>query len=200
MNMQPLELLNFAISSLHVDFVESPKAKAPRGEQIGMNFEIHFGQHATTKRQYRVEIQSSISEVTPGIGPLGFQVKATIVGIVKVRDDVPDGDVLGLVQVGSVNVLYGTLRGVIACATGVFPTGPLILRSLTPADIIGVKLEQGGVSAKTPEKLEDNQDAKPKSVVRAARKRRSPAQDGVASAQRVFTKVLAKADPKAVKK
>ena len=154
-----LELLNFALSSLHVDFVESQQAKSPRGEQLGMNFEIHLGQHATIKRQFRVELQASISEQTPRIGPVGFQVKASIVGIVKVQDDVSDDMALSIAQVGGVNVLYGTLRGVIATATGVFPTGPMILRSLTPKDIIGVKPEKVGVATTTQAKQDANQQA-----------------------------------------
>lgn len=40
--------------------------------------------------------------------------------------------------------------------------------------------------------------ARPKTTpTRPARKRRSPIEDGVAAAQRVFAKVLEKADPKA---
>jgi hypothetical protein len=104
---------------------------------------------------------------------LGFQVEAKVVALVTVSDAVPEGKLQSFVHGNAVNVLYGTLRGLVASATGVFPYGPLILPSISANEILASIQAQ---PAKTPAiehlkaRLRARKSISPKSVPRATQK------------------------------
>lgn len=178
------ELLTCALTRLHVDFAaDEDHPDMPRGEVITMNFKFEMGKHQKDDRQFRLSLAANFSEHTSE-KKLGFQVETTIVGFFRVSDDVDMKTVVGHAQSHGINTLYGTLRGIVMTATASFPTGPMILKSRTAQQILGIK------------NIPDSQGGR--SGVRK-RKRQTPAEDGVAAAHRVFAKVLEKADPKAKK-
>lgn len=186
------ELITCAVTHLRIDFVAPSDFDGSRGAVITMNFDSGIARHVTELRKFKIFLTAKFSEHTEDKIPLGFQVDTSITGFVRVSEDIPDEKVAAYAHMNGVNSLYGTLRGVIMSATGVFPTGPMILKSRTAHQIIGVP----DPSKAGPEKP-INEIAKVSS--RTSRPRRKPVEEGVASGQRVFSKVLAKADPVAEK-
>lgn len=182
------ELLTCALTRIHVDFVaDEDHPEIPRGEVLTMTFKVEMGKHHADDRQFRLLLAANFSEHT-NEKKLGFQVETTIVGFFRVSDDVDSETVVGHAQSHGINTLYGTLRGIVMTATASFPTGPMILKSRTAQQILGIK------------NIPKSQVVHSAALGVRKRKRQKPAEDGVAAAQRVFAKVLEKADPKAKKR
>ena len=181
------ELLTCALTRLHVDFAAAEDhPDIPRGEVITMKFKVEMGKHQSDDRQFRLSLGANFSEHTNET-KLGFQVETIIIGFFRVSDDVDSETVVGHAQSHGINTLYGTLRGIVMTATASFPGGPMILKSRTAQQIIGV------------ENMQKASHVRPQKA--GLRKRKPHGEEaGVKSAQRVFAKVLEKADPKAAKK
>jgi preprotein translocase subunit SecB len=198
------ELIAFAVTKLHIDFVSAIKVDkgnqsvqfGPRGEVTSMNFGMNFGAHKDNERQFQMTLGVKFSEQTKEKTPLGYQVEANVIGILMVSKEVPVEKISHIVQLNGVNLLYGTMRGVIFNATGSFIVGPMMIKSLTAQEILGTLAKPPPPVPETPVVAE----SKPKDTKRAARNRRSPAQEGVASAQRVLAALDKRDDPKVAKK
>jgi hypothetical protein len=123
-------------------------------------------------------------------------VEAVLTGVVRVRDGIPDEKIAPTAQLNGIQLLYGAMRGIVLSVTGAFPTGPMLLRAFTTKEILD------SISNSLKEK--ESQKIAPKEtehrVSGRSRVRKSPAEEGVASANRVFGEILEKADPKAAKK
>lgn len=132
----PCQLKHFAVTRLHVDWAIVPKVKHPRGEHIECKFGVSVFKHLQSSNEFKVELRASFSEVTKGSLPHGFQVEVVIVGLLSFSPELNEETLQRLVHLNGVNVLYGTLRGIVASASGVFPFGPMIIPSLSPQEIL----------------------------------------------------------------
>lgn len=183
------ELLSCALTRLHIDFIQVEGVDRYRGEITTMHFSLEMSRHVKEERQFKVTLKAAFSEHSKDNVQHGFQVEASILGFVRISTDVAEDVVSRHAALNSVNTLYGTLRGLILGATGAFPAGPMILKSLTAQEIIDT--------------LKDRTRTEGRSVKRTAHRLRSlsqtkhqqPSEEGIKSAQKVFAKVLEQADP-----
>lgn len=195
------ELMAFGVTKLHVDFLPQIKKEegkssqqfGPRGEETTMKFSVNFAVHKDNERQFQITLGAKFSEHTKENVPLGYLVEVGVIGVVVVSKDVDSEKVAKVAQLNGVNLLYGTMRGIVLNATGGFVAGPLMTKSLTAQEILGTLI-------KAPESKPEPTQVIPKSSKRPVRNRPSPTQEGVSSAQSVLRKVLAKADPARPKK
>ncbi len=195
------ELLAFAVTKLHVDYIQAKKSEdstpnqfESRGEQTQINFGMNLGRHITNERQFQMTLSVKASEQTKEAIPLGFRVEASVIGVLMVSAEVPLDEVLRAAQMNGVSLLYGTLRGIVLTTTSCFPpSGGMMLKAMSPADILGT------LKFPLPTNQARGSDAR-KSVVSAARparkRRESPAVAGVTSAQKVLAALAEKDDPK----
>ena len=191
------ELVAFAVTKLHVDFIPEIKKEegtpgsvqfGARGEQTTMQFSVNLAVHKDIERQFQMTIGVRFTEETKEKVPFGYQVEVSVIGVIKVSDEVPTEKIVHIAQLNGVNLLYGTIRGVVFSATGAFIVGPMMIKSLTAQEILGTL-------TKPPADPTAAQPVNPVHSKRASRKRRAPAQEGVAGAQKVLAALLERHDP-----
>jgi preprotein translocase subunit SecB len=190
------ELAGFAATKLHIDFVIVEKGELQRGELTSVQFGLDIGRHLTDENNFQLTLRAKFSEHTKEKVAMGFQLEAAVTGIIKVSSDTPKEKVQHLAEINGINMLYGTLRGIVLSATGIFPKGPLMLRSFVPSEILNSALGNQP-SSEHKEEQPPREENKPGVTSRTRRKRRSPEEEGVKSAQRAVASVVEKADPKA---
>ncbi len=130
------DLLGFVVNRLHVDYVIHEGNPRQRGEVISIQFGIEFARNTKEDRQFRMVLKAIFSEKTKDKKPLGYQVDSVVTGIIKAPDDIPADQVQFHAEINGAAILYGTLRGIIFNATGVFPGGQMVLKSIPPNDIL----------------------------------------------------------------
>jgi preprotein translocase subunit SecB len=129
-------LEHFALTKMHADWVAPVGTEEVMVDHIASNFACHVFQHQTVARQFKIEFAARLSQRTSTGTRIGFQVEAQLAALVTVSDAVPAEKLGSFVHANAVNTLYGTLRGLVASATGVFPFGPLIVPSLSAKEIL----------------------------------------------------------------
>lgn len=113
-----------------------------------------------------------------------------VLGFFRVRPDFPESEASNMVAVNGASLLYGAVREMAASLSARGPGPMLTLATLNFAEILGQQHPANQAAARLLTK-------KPTRHFR--RHRESPSEEGVAAAQRVLAKVIAKADPKAAK-
>ncbi|MGA3172203.1 MAG: hypothetical protein ABSE62_14455 [Chthoniobacteraceae bacterium] len=129
------QLDHFVVTRMHTDWVLPENLAKGTIEQIEANFSCEILRHQDRTREFRVEFAGKFSQETAKGIRLGFDVEVRLVALVSVSEAVPEEKLGEYVHVNSVSALYGTIRGLVASATGVFPSGPLILPSTSPKEI-----------------------------------------------------------------
>jgi len=173
MKKTDFQLEHYTLEKMHADWIAPTSDTATNIEQIESSFSCHVLRHNKLPRQFKVVFEGRFFQRTAAGALLGFQVEAKVVALVTVSDAVPEGKLQSFVHGNAVNVLYGTLRGLVASATGVFPYGPLILPSISANEILASIQAQ---PAKTPAiehlkaRLRARKSISPKSVPRATQK------------------------------
>lgn len=155
------QLEHFALTKMHADWIAPTSEAETKVEQIESNFSCHVFRHQELPRQFKVELAGRFSQRTAAGARIGFQVEAQLAALATVSDAVPEEKLQSFVRANAVNVLYGTLRGLVASTTGVFPFGPLILPSLSANEILA------SIQAK-PEKATGTAQPKARTVARRA--------------------------------
>jgi hypothetical protein len=109
----------------------------PRGAkwQMGMGISYKAAKHNTKPNTYRVELHTSIKPHDPS-RKIGLSIEATIMGdfITPPGLSLKEKNEMALIQ--GLMVLWGTLRGEVASATGSFPSGKYILPTVNMVKVV----------------------------------------------------------------
>ncbi len=134
--MNAFQLKNFAVTRLHVDCHE-PKTDGPTSvAHIASAFGLAVLVHRENPREFKIEFTGRFRQLAATEEVLGYEVEIRIAAFAEIGTVVPEEKLIDFVHANAANTLYGTCRGLIASATGVFPFGPLILPSISAKEIL----------------------------------------------------------------
>lgn len=145
--MNAFQLKHFAVTKLHVDWHE-PKSQGPMNvAHIASAFGLEVLVDREDPREFKIEFGGRFRQLAANDELLGFEVEIRITGFADVGEVVPEDKLNDFVHANAANTLYGTSRGLIASATGIFPSGPLILPSISAKEILASIHAQGAKTA-----------------------------------------------------
>lgn len=121
----PLQLESCRLLSISVEAVSG----FAKRDNISATAQVGLAQSNENPRQWRIEITVSLGDGSPYTG------HATVVGVYRVDDAVPESDVSKLVAVNGSSILYGTVREYFAGLTARSTNGELLLPSMSFADL-----------------------------------------------------------------
>ena len=129
-----MQLENFEMKKLHVDFFSSRRKTEP---DINMKLSINVRLTKIAKAQRRFRLLLSIKvDSEPKVG---YRIRADILGYFYVPEEIPEEKIEPLVRGNGTAILYGILRGQIAVFTGSFPGGKLSLPTIPIPPLMDMK-------------------------------------------------------------
>ena len=146
-----LQLKDFVITRLHVDWHEPDKPTAESPEFTGsMGFDYEVLRRTDTARFFALRFQFKL---TPEVKKTktGYEIEAEIVGFFDFPGTMTEDKMQALVRINGATILYGILRGEIAAFTGSFPGGKFMLPAVYMQDIVkDIETRKRAVHRKVP--------------------------------------------------
>jgi hypothetical protein len=133
-----LQLEEHALTRLHVDFISPPSGEMLI-DSLESTFSYQVGVHNADTRRYRLNFNCKFEEACDRDKTrAGFKIDCEIVGLFLFDDDVDVAEREKLIRLNGVSVLYSTLRGILAVATGIFPGRRFLLPMTLPQEIVKI--------------------------------------------------------------
>jgi preprotein translocase subunit SecB len=128
----PIELKEFFITKLNVDWVEGKEYDKPEGEiSLGFDFDAASREGFPNEFKYEFRVIG-----IPEKGYEGIKFRAHLDGFFSFPEDMDQKQMLLLLAINGASILYGILRGQLANITGSFPGGKITLPAVTMEDVI----------------------------------------------------------------
>lgn len=130
-----LQLDQFYVRRLLIDW-RPPTAPTVDIEEVKCDFSYDVSQHKQEPLRYRMILRFKMEELGKQEASTGYVIEAETVGLFSVASDFDAPKRPILVRVNGLNMLYGSLRGVLAGITGPFPGGTITLPSIKPQAVV----------------------------------------------------------------
>lgn len=130
-----LQLEEFYLTRLHIDWHQPPDAKG-KGRMLvqGMNaVDYDVMRRRGDARLFALKLRYTLRPTEP---KAGLEIDSEIVGIFRFPKTMPEDEMQKLIRINGGMILYGILRGEIACHTGSFPGGKFVLPTVNMPDIV----------------------------------------------------------------
>jgi preprotein translocase subunit SecB len=126
---------DFFVTRLHIDW-RQPTASAVDIDRLNLTCDYNVAYNAQDNSMFKMELSVRLSQVGKQQADVGYIIEADLVGLFSFPTEVDAEDRQMLVRVNGINLLYGTLRGILANMSGVFPSERLVLPAINPMDIV----------------------------------------------------------------
>src|SRR6266576_3099401 len=136
MNPPVLQLEEYFLTRLHVDYTFPPGAPQVEVKQTECNFDYETGTHVTDQRLRMLRLKGLFRELDANNQAVGHRIECEILGFFSFTDTTPKGKEEVLLRVNGVSVLYGALRGILGIMSGSFPGGRFRLPNIMPQEIV----------------------------------------------------------------
>ena len=144
----PLQLEEFFLSKLHVDWVPLPSEGEFLVKFLNLRLAYELATNVQNKHAYQMTLSIAGEDVCENAPGSGFKFDAVIVGQYRLENATPEQEAL-LARINGVSLLYSTFRGIIGATTGTFQHGRLVLPSIDPRAIVE-QVEKGKLDKELP--------------------------------------------------
>jgi hypothetical protein len=125
-----LELVSFNMESINI---QSFSKTSENEIKYKLNFDYDIATNEKDVLLYRLKLTCKLQPVIP---KTGYKIESAITGYFRVPNDIDENKKMFLVCYNGGIILIGTLRGIIANATGSFPDGNFILPTIDMMKVI----------------------------------------------------------------
>lgn len=131
-----LALNDFCVTKLNIGWNQPPDD--PERIRVKVNVDYQVMQHKQDSRRFRLNLNVTVRPANAK-AKSGWNIDADIHGDFTFPEDFEETLIPTAIRVNGSSILFGTLRGQIANATGSFPPGKFVLPAVAMQDIVMAK-------------------------------------------------------------
>ncbi len=136
MNPPTLQLEDYFLTRLQADYTFPGTSPTITVASVTSNFDYEVANHRDDQRRRMLRLKVDFQEQDDKQQKVGYHIQCEIVGFFSFTDSTPPGKEEILIRVNGFNMLYGTLRGLLATTTAVFPGGRFSVPNVMPNEIV----------------------------------------------------------------
>ena len=130
-----LQLDKFTVLRLLIDW-RPPTVPVVDVDHLKCDFSYDVATHKQEPRRYRMILDFKMEEVGKQQAGTGYVIEARLEGQFTFDESFEETKRQIAVRISGLNMLYGSLRGVLAGITGTFPGGTITLPSIKPQSVV----------------------------------------------------------------
>ena len=136
--MKPPTLLldAYFLTRLQVDYAFPVGSPTVTVASVVSNFDYEVMNHRDEPRRRMLRLKVQFQETDEKEQKVGYHIECEMVGFFSFTDSTPQGKEEITIRVNGFNLLYGTLRGIMATTTAAFPGGRFNVPSVMPNEIV----------------------------------------------------------------
>jgi hypothetical protein len=136
MKSPTLQLDQYFLTRLQVDHTFPASSPTIKVASVTSSLDYEVGNHRNEPRRRMLRLKVEFQESDDKQQKVGYRIQCEIVGFFSFTESTPPGKEEIVIRVNGFNLLYGTLRGVLATTTAIFPGGRFSVPNVMPNEIV----------------------------------------------------------------
>jgi hypothetical protein len=136
MKSPTLQLDEYFLTRLQIDHTFPASSPTITVASVNCSFDYDVANHCDEPRRRMLRLKVEFQEQDDKQQKVGYRIQCGIVGFFSLTDTTPQGKEEVILRVNGFSLLYGTLRGVLASATAVFPGGRFSVPNVMPNEVV----------------------------------------------------------------
>lgn len=131
-----LQLEEYFLTRQQVEHVFPESAPTIQVASVTCNFDYEVFDHREDTKRRMMKLKVEFQEVDQKQQKVGYHIQCEIVGFFAFTDSTPQGKEEATLRLNGFTLLYGTLRGILATTTAIFPAGRFNVPNVMPTEIV----------------------------------------------------------------